>query len=110
QVPYRDEIGEGTGSTDVGDVSWVVPTAQFSTACHPIGIPGHSWAITSCSGMSIGHKGMLYAAKILGVAGYRFLTDPDLRQKAREEWQIQLKGRQYECLIPPEIKAPPKPF
>jgi aminobenzoyl-glutamate utilization protein B len=60
--------------------------------------------------MSIGHKGMLYAAKILGVAGYRFLTDPNLREKAREEWQIQLKGRQYECLIPPEIKAPPKPF
>ncbi|HRC54125.1 MAG TPA: amidohydrolase [Bacillota bacterium] len=110
QVPYSDEIGEGKGSTDVGDVSWVVPTAQFSTACHPLGIPGHSWAITSCSGMSIGHKGMLYAAKILGVAGYRFLTDPDLRQKAREEWQTQLKGRQYECLIPPEIKAPPKPF
>lgn len=109
-VPYRDEIGKGGGSTDVGDVSWVVPTAQFSTACYPLGIPGHSWAITSCAGMSIGHKGMLFAAKILGLAGHRFLTDTSLREKAKEEWGIQLKGRKYECLIPSEVKAPPKPF
>jgi aminobenzoyl-glutamate utilization protein B len=60
--------------------------------------------------MSIGHKGMLYAAKILGVTGYRFLTDADLRDRARAEWKYRLKGRKYESLIPPEIKTPPLPF
>jgi aminobenzoyl-glutamate utilization protein B len=109
-IPYSDKIEGGKGSTDVGDVSWVVPTAQFNTACYVLGIPGHSWAIASCSGMSIGHKGMLYAAKILGVTGYRFLTDADLRDRARAEWKYRLKGRKYESLIPPEIKTPPLPF
>jgi aminobenzoyl-glutamate utilization protein B len=109
-VPYSDRIEGGRGSTDVGDVSWVVPTAQFTTACYALGIPGHSWAVTSCSGMSIGHKGMLYAAKILGITGYRFMTCAGLRDKARAEWEHQLKGRKYESLIPPEIKVPPLPF
>ncbi len=109
-LPYSDKIQGGSGSTDVGDVSWVVPTSQFTTACWVLGIPGHSWATTSCSGMSIGHKGMIYAAKILGVAGYRFLTDASLRDKARVEWERQLKGRKYESLIPSEIDVPPLPF
>jgi len=109
-IPYSDKIEVGKGSTDVGDVSWVVPTARFRTACYTLGIPGHSWAVASCSGSSIGHKGMLYAAKILGVAGYRFLTDAGLRDKVRAEWEYQLKGRKYESLIPSEIKVPPLPF
>lgn len=109
-MPYSDTIEGGKGSTDVGDVTWVVPTAQFSTACRAIGVPGHSWAVTSCSGMSIGHKGMLYAAKVLGLAGYRYLTDPALREEAYAEWKHQLKGREYEVLIPEQIKVPPLPF
>ncbi|HHY11110.1 MAG TPA: amidohydrolase [Firmicutes bacterium] len=109
-LPYSDRIVVGSGSTDVGDVSWVVPTSQCTTTCSVLGIPGHSWAEASCSGMSIGHKGMLYAAKILGVAGYRFLTDASLRDKARAEWEHQLKGRKYESLIPSEVDVPPLPF
>lgn len=104
------KIEAGKGSTDVGDVSWVVPTGQFTTACYVLGVPGHSWAITACSGMSIGHKGMLFAAKILGIAGYRFMTDPDLRQKARDQWELQLAGARYESPIPSHISKPPLPF
>ncbi len=109
-MPYRDEVRGGGGSTDVGDVSWVVPTAQFSTACCVLGTPGHSWATTACSGMSIGHKGMLFAAKILGITGYRFLTDSKLRDEAHSEWKLQLKGKEYESLIPSDIEKPPLPF
>jgi len=109
-VPYSDKIEGGKGSTDVGDVSWVVPTAQFTTACWVLGVPGHSWAVTSCSGMSIGHKGMLYAAKILALTGHKYLTDAKLREEAYEEWKHQLKGREYETMIPEDIKVPPLPF
>lgn len=109
-MPLSDKIEGGKGSTDVGDVSWVVPTGQFTTACYVLGIPGHSWAIAACSGMSIGHKGMLFAAKILGITGYRFMTDPNLRQGARAEWEFQLNGRKYETPIPSHIAKPPLPF
>jgi len=109
-LPCEDKIESGKGSTDVGDVSWVVPTGQFSTACHVLGVPGHSWAITSCSGMSIGHKGMLFAAKILGIAGMRFMIDENLRRQARAEWNLQLGGRKYESPIPSHLSKPRLPF
>lgn len=109
-VPYSEKVAGGGGSTDVGDVSWVVPTGRFRAACYVLGIPGHSWGVTSCSGMSIGHKGMLYAAKILGLTGYRYLTDAKLREEAHAEWKHQLRGRKYETMIPEGIKAPPLPF
>ncbi len=109
-MPYDDKIEPGMGSTDVGDVSWIAPTGQFSAACWPLGVPGHSWAVASSSGMSIGHKGMLYAAKILGLAGARFLTEPNLVKDAKTEWERQLQGRKYATPIPTDIQKPPLPF
>ena len=61
----KTEEGVSYGSTDVGDVSWVVPTSGFRTATFVPGTPGHSWQSTACAGMSIGHKGMIVAAKTL---------------------------------------------
>ncbi|MDP2872217.1 MAG: amidohydrolase [Bacillota bacterium] len=100
----------GKGSTDVGDVSWVVPTGQFSAACYAFGIPGHTWAATACSGSSIGHKGMLCAAKVLAFAGARFVTEPGLRAAAREEHQRRLGGHVYKSSIPEGVTRPPMPF
>ncbi|MGI5839339.1 MAG: amidohydrolase [bacterium] len=87
-----DEIlppyGQGTsqmGSTDVGNVSWVVPTGEFTMACSPIGTPGHSWQITASSASSVGHKGMLAAAKVLGLAAAEFMGRPDLIKAAQAE-------------------------
>ena len=108
--PEEEVIAQGKGSTDVGDVSWVVPTGQFNTACYVLGSPGHSWAVTSCCGMSIGHKGMILAAKILGIAGVRFMTDENLRENAKAEWKKRLGGRTYKTPVPPDIKKPPLPF
>jgi aminobenzoyl-glutamate utilization protein B len=94
------EPQEGRGSTDVGDVSWCTPTAQFTTACIALGTPGHSWQYTAQCGMGIGHAGMIAAARILTQAGLRLLLDPVTRQKARDEFNRRTGGRSYKSAIP----------
>jgi aminobenzoyl-glutamate utilization protein B len=74
------------GSTDVADVSWNVPTAQFTTACAPIGTPGHSWQNVVSSGSSIGQKGMLLAAKVLGLSTVELLKNQELVEQAKTEF------------------------
>jgi len=64
-LPTRDDP-EG-GSTDVGDVSWIVPELSLAVVTAPRDTPWHSWAVVACGGMSIGHKGLVYAAKTLGM-------------------------------------------
>lgn len=81
---------EGTGgclpvSTDVGDVSYLVPTVQLYTACCAAGTPGHSWQMVSQTGCSIGEKGMITAAKVLALTALRLFEKPELLQKAWEE-------------------------
>ena len=108
-APFNDDRKAMFGSTDVGDVSWVVPTAQFASACFPVGASGHSWQITAASGMSIGHKGMLAAARILALTSLDVLTDEDLRAAAAAGLKKELRGEEYESPIPPEIKEPVDP-
>lgn len=74
------------GSTDVADVSWVVPTADIETATWVPGTPAHSWQATACGGTSIGIKGMLIAAKTLSMTALDLFSDPALVQAARREW------------------------
>ena len=95
---------EPRGSTDVGDVSWCCPTAQFGTACQAMGTPGHSWQYTAQAGMGIGHAGMLAAAKVLAEAGYVLMTDPDAVERAKQEFARRTEGRRYKCAMPPEQK------
>lgn len=74
------------GSTDVGDVSWVVPNSGFSTATWVPGTPAHSWQAVAAGGMSIGHKGMLVAAKTMAMSLYDLFTTPKLLTDARAEF------------------------
>ena len=83
-------IGHSMGSTDVGDVSWLVPTVGFSTATWVPGTPAHSWQAVAAGGMSIGHKGTLMAAKVLASAGQELFTNKGLINDAR----VELKRRQ----------------
>jgi len=76
-----------TSSTDVGDVSQVIPLAQFSTATQIMGSPGHSWQNVATARMSIGHKGMLQAGKIMALTVYDFLTNSDLVTQARNTFE-----------------------
>ena len=74
------------GSTDVGDVSWAVPTAGFGTATWVPGTPAHSWQAVAAGGMSIGHKGMLLAAKVLANTAQALYADPSLVAEAQAEF------------------------
>ena len=73
------------GSTDVGDISWLVPTVGFSTATWVPGTAAHSWQAVAAGGMSIGHKGTLMAAKVLTAAGKELYRNKRLRREARAE-------------------------
>ncbi len=97
-------LKEPSGSTDVGDVSWCAPTAQFGTACLALGTPGHSWQYAAQSGMDIGHAGMLVAAKVLAEAGFELVTNPDTLAKARAEFLELTGGRKYRSAMPPGQK------
>jgi len=83
-------MGHGMGSTDVGDVSWLVPTVGFSTATWVPGTPAHSWQAVAAGGMSIGHKGTLMAAKVLAATGQELFSNQNIINAA----QIELKRRQ----------------
>ena len=109
-LPLSKEKTAMAGSTDVGDVSWVTPTHQFSTACFVLASSGHSWQITASSGMSIGHKGMLQAAEILARTSLDVMTDPDLVTRAKADFEKEKRGEVYESPIPPEVTRPVDPF
>jgi aminobenzoyl-glutamate utilization protein B len=94
------------GSTEVGDVSWIIPTVFFTTASAVLGSPGHSWQITAASGMSIGHKAMLYAAKTAAGVTLDILSNPELVKKAREDFDMRRRGRVYKCALPADLKPP----
>lgn len=88
------------GSTDVGDISWIVPeiTANITTA--PSKAPWHSWAVVACGGMSIGHKGMLYAAKSLAMTMVDLFESEQLRKDIRAEFERRRGGHVYKPYIP----------
>jgi aminobenzoyl-glutamate utilization protein B len=98
------------GSTDVGDVSWIVPTVQVSTACWPVGSPGHSWQVAASSGHSLGEKGMLKAAEVMAGAAVALVADPALIQKAKDEFTAKLEGQKYISPLPAGSKPPLSQF
>ena len=94
------EFRQKMGSTDVGDVSWNVPTAGFGTATWVPGTPAHSWQAVAAGGMSIGHKGMMLAAKVLAETARSLYTDPELIAKAKAEFaERRGPGFVYEPLL-----------
>jgi aminobenzoyl-glutamate utilization protein B len=104
-----DPWGEGDvmpGSTDVADVSWQVPTVEFSTASRVFGTAGHSWQATAFSGMSIGHKSLLLASKVIALSVIDLLSDSDVLVKAREEFAGRLGGRVYKSPLSADAKPP----
>jgi aminobenzoyl-glutamate utilization protein B len=85
-LPFTPRSVATGGSTDVGDVSWVVPNGRFYAATWVPGTPSHSWQAVAAGGMSIGHKGMLVAAKTLAMTAHDLFTDAATMQKARAEF------------------------
>jgi aminobenzoyl-glutamate utilization protein B len=90
----------GSGSTDVGDVSWTVPTAGFRTATWVPGTPAHSWQAVAAGGMSIGMKGMQNAAKIMALSAIELFQRPDVIAAAKAEFEERRgKGFVYRSLV-----------
>jgi len=100
--PYIPSYKFSPGSTDVGDVSWLTPTAQFTAVTWPSGSPGHSWQNVSCGKTSLAHKGMLYAAKVLACAAADLMEQPELLARVREEFNL-TAAEGYDCPIGPEV-------
>jgi aminobenzoyl-glutamate utilization protein B len=96
----------GKGSTDVGDVSWVVPTTGFTTACYVPGTGAHSWQVVAAGGMSIGRKGMQLAARTMAASAWDLYHQPETLAAARAEFHKRLDGRKYDPLLLPGQKAP----
>ena len=107
EVP--DPWGEGEvshGSTDVADVSWQAPTVEFGTASGVLGTSGHSWQDVAESGVGLGHKSLIFAAKVMAATAIDLLTKEDVLNKAREEHRRRIGNKKYRPPIPPDQKPP----
>lgn len=89
------------GSTDVGDVSWLVPVIRLNATTAPKDTPWHSWAVVACGGMSIGHKGMIHASKALAMTMVDVYESADLREKIRAEFLRRKGDYVYKPILPP---------
>lgn len=102
-MPLPDDLEEPSGgSTDVAEVSYIVPTAGFSVTTAAEGIPWHSWAATACHGTPGGRESAVTAAKILSVTAMALFADEDLVEKCRKEFLQATGGRDYVSPIPPD--------
>ncbi len=90
----------GGGSTDVGDVSWNVPNINLGVTTAPKDTPWHSWAVVACGGMSIGHKGMLYASKAMAMTMTDLYENPEALEKVKAEYKERKGDEVYEAIVP----------
>ena len=102
-----DQEKQGFGSTDVGDVSWVCPTAQILTACVARGTPAHSWQWTAQCKTDLAREMTVYAAKVLAAGAVELMENPELLQKAKEEHAKRIGAEGYIPPIPKGISPTP---
>lgn len=88
------------GSTDVGDISWIVPEITLVATTAPPNTAWHGWSVVACGGMSIGHKGMLLAAKSLAMTMVDLFENEQLRKDVRAEFEQRRGGHVYKAYIP----------
>jgi aminobenzoyl-glutamate utilization protein B len=97
--PLQASIDAGGGSTDVGDVSYAVPTVGLSAATWIPGTPAHSWQAVACGGTEIGTKGMMVAAKTMALTAIDLFTNPALVQQSKDEFIKSVGDYQYKALL-----------
>ena len=106
-IPYYPSYAYSPGSTDVGDVSWLTPTAQFNTSTWPSGSPGHSWQNVAVGKSGIAHKGMLLAAKVLAAACADLMEKPEILARAKAEFAV-TAAEGYDCPLEKYVVAGPQ--
>lgn len=97
--PLQAFVDAGGGSTDVGDVSYAVPTVGMEAATWIPGTPAHSWQAVACGGTEIGTKGMMVAAKTMTLTAIDLFTQPTLIEKAKAEFKESRGDYQYKALL-----------
>ena len=102
--PLRETMPAQGGSTDVGDVSQVVPVIRMSATTAASGGPWHSWAVVACTGMSIGHKGMIHASKALAMTMADLYNSPALIEEVKRDF---IENRKYDKYDPRILTGPP---
>ena len=110
-LDYEDQTllnNDVFGSTDYGDVEHICPGFMVSECTEASLAPGHSWAVTACVGHSIGMKGMIRAAKIMGIAAFDIMTHPEKLAAAKAEFEKSMNGEVYECPISDAVEWPYK--
>ena len=95
-MPYASSQKAG-GSTDVGDVSFAVPTAGLRAATWVPGTPAHSWQAVAAGGTSIGKKGMMVAAKTLALTGMQLIDDAEFRDQVQKEF-LEVRGKDFKYI------------
>jgi len=103
--PLRETFPAQGGSTDVGDVSQVVPVISLSATATAKGGPWHSWAVVACTGMSIGHKGLVYASKALAMTMSDLYENPKLLESVKKDF---LDNKGYKVYDPRIPSGPPR--
>jgi aminobenzoyl-glutamate utilization protein B len=105
-VPLDARGAPMMGSTDVGDVSWVVPTVQARGATYAIGTPGHSWQLTAQGKSNLAHTGMIHVAKVMATTAVDALKNPAIIEKAKADYAERTDITPYVSPLPADI-APP---
>ena len=105
-VPLDAKSAPMMGSTDVGDVSWVVPTVQARGATYAIGTPGHSWQLTAQGNMPAAHKGMVHVAKVMAGTAVDAIQDEVLLARAKADHQARVGRTPYVCPLPDDLEPP----
>jgi aminobenzoyl-glutamate utilization protein B len=105
-VPLDAKPEGGIGSTDVGDVSWIVPTVQARGATYAIGTPGHSWQLTAQGKMPAAHKGLVHVAKVMAATALDAIRDETLLARAKADHQARVGKTPYACPLPPDVEPP----
>jgi aminobenzoyl-glutamate utilization protein B len=104
--PLGSSDGTSVGSTDVGTVSWVVPTVQMRGATYAIGTPGHSWQLVAQGKLPAAHKGMTHAAKVMASTALRLIREPALIETAKADMRERLAGTPFVNPIPDDVEPP----
>ena len=105
-APLETVGNGGIGSTDVGDVSWVVPTVQARVATCAVGTPFHTWQTVAQGKSSAAHKGMIHAAKVMASTASALIKDPNKLKEAKEAFNLQVSINPYICPIPKGVLPP----
>ena len=105
-VPLAAKGHGGNGSTDVGDVSWVVPTVQARGATCAVGTPFHSWQLTAQGKSPAAHKGLIHVAKVMAGTAIDAIQHPEIIKEAKADLARRTQATPYVCPLPDDVSPP----